>query len=510
MEPEGDHMNSPKTLLFTFSALALLGAPIASAQPIGLPGVNVVPGDPHDWPMYNRDPEGTRWNFAENTLAPSTAAGIEVLWTFPTTGAVAGTPAVVNDVVYIADSKGHVYALNRDGTLRWRNDTIPIPSLLGVKATNSLLVTNRTIVFGDTAGQIHGLETDTGELRWTIRPGAGPLFPTGHPTQAIFGAGTMVGNYIAYGISSFEWAMPLINPAYPGYTFRGSVVLIDPADGRIVWQTFLVPETQPQPGGGFGPSGASVWGTPAYDRPTNTIFVGTSNNYGPPATDTSDALIAINASNGNFRWVRQMTPDDTWNMSHLPPGPGSPPDADFGDSPQLYRVQGRLVVAAGQKNGVFHAVDGLTGDSLTVPQQFLPGGILGGFHMDSAAAHGVNYATANFWPQAPFGPADGGAVLAISSSAGEELWRFNTPSAILAGAAVANGVVYVQAMDGQFYALHAGTGALLRQINSGGQSSGPSVSRGRIYLGTGDVMTPLFSVFGEPGPGTLVSLGLPE
>jgi polyvinyl alcohol dehydrogenase (cytochrome) len=470
----------------------------------------VVSGDPHDWPAYARSADGARWNFAENRLRASSVARLNVLWEFPTGGSVSGTPVVLNNVVYAGDTNGVIYALNHDGSLRWMNDTLSIPAIVGVKLTASMLVTNRAVIFGDTAGQIHALDIDTGELCWTTRPGCGPLFPEGHPFQAIFSAGTMVGRYVAFGVSSWEWAAPLFDPNYPGYTFRGSVVLIDPANGRIVWQSFLVPETEPQPDGGFGPSGASVWGSPAYDRPSNTIFVGTSNNYGPPATQTSDALIAINATDGSFRWVRQMTPDDTWNMSHFPPEPGSPPDSDFGDSVQLYRLRGRLVVAAGQKNGVFHVVDAATGESIETPTQFLEGGILGGFHMDSASANGVNYAPGNHAWANPFAPPpDGGAVVAISSDGSEELWRVDLPAAILAGVAVAADVVYAQSMDGQFYAIDARSGAVLRQLYTGGDSSGPSISRGRVYVGTGQVVAPLFT-FGVPGSGSIIALGLTD
>lgn len=483
---------------------------LLAAPPVGLPGPDIISQNPNDWPMYHRDSEGTRWNFAETTLRTDNVDSLQVLWTFPTGGAIAGTPAVVNDIVYAADTNGVVYALNRDGSLRWMNDSIVIPSVMGAKVTSSLLVTNRTVVFGDTAGQIHGLDVATGALRWTTRPACGPLFPDGHPLQAIFSAGTMVKNYVAVGISSWEWAAPLLDPNYPGFTFRGSIVLINPTNGDVVWQTFLVPQTQQNPDGSFGPSGATVWGSPAYDRASDTIFIGTSNNYGPPATDTSDALIAINANNGQFRWVRQMTPDDTWNVTHLPPDPNDPPDADFGDSPQLYRVQGKLVVAAGQKNGVFHVVDAATGVSLGAPTQFLDGGLLGGFHMDSACANGVNFAPGNNGWLNPFEfPPGGGAVVAVSSIGTHELWRFNTPAPILCGVAVANGVVYAQSMDGTLYAINASNGAVLRQLFTGGESSGPSISRGRVYLGTGAIVFPLFT-FQVPGAGAIVAVGLPE
>src|SRR5262249_23273282 len=156
-----------------------------------------------------------------------------------------------------------VYALTRDGDLLWRT-TLTVPFPLPVKLAISPLVTNRTIILGDAAGQIHGLDVETGQIRWTTRP---PNPVPGHPDpdqppfQSIIGAGTMVGNYVAFGVSSFEnFLGPIFDPNYPGFTFRGNVVLLNPADGRIVWQTFFVDVPTLQPDGSYGPSGATVWG----------------------------------------------------------------------------------------------------------------------------------------------------------------------------------------------------------------------------------------------------------
>src|SRR5262245_58948938 len=87
--------------------------------PSGL-GVDIVPADPNDWPMFGHDPAGTRYNQAEHRLSPATVGDLEVKWTYPTEGHVVGTPAVVNDRVYATGDAGVVYALTRDGDLLWR------------------------------------------------------------------------------------------------------------------------------------------------------------------------------------------------------------------------------------------------------------------------------------------------------------------------------------------------------------------------------------------------------
>jgi len=474
-----------------------------------LAGVDVVSTNPNDWPMFGHDPMGTRHNFAEHRLGPHNVSGLQELWRFATDGPVIGTPAVVNDRVFAAANTGTVYALTRDGELLWQT-TLNAPAPIVTKVTISPLVTNRTLVIGDMAGQIHGLDVDTGDVRWTIRPpNPGPIFGDQHPFQMIMSAGTMVGNYVAFGVSSLEnFFGPFADPNYPGFTFRGNVVLIDPADGRIIWQTFFVDEPTLQPDGSFGPNGATVWGSPAYDRASNTIFVGTGQHYSEPTTNTSDALIALDAATGAIKWVSQMTPNDTWNITF---GPPSDNDLDIGDSPQLYRLDGRLVVAAGQKSGVFHVVDAETGLHITPPRQFLAPGGLGGFHIDSGFADGVNYATGNSWAGFvlnPPTPEDSGAVFAISGDGSSELWKFETEWPILGGVAIANGVVYVQDVGGNFYAIDAATGQELAHLVTGAAISGPAVSRGQIYLGDGYLQA-LFDYVGPHPPGAIIALGIP-
>jgi hypothetical protein len=53
--------------------------------------------------------------------------------------------------------------------------------------------------------------------------------------------------------------------------------------------------------------------------------------------------------------------------------------------------------------------------------------------------------------------------------------------------------------------LNAGTGDVLKQLPIGAVWSGPSISRGRIYVGTGSVM-----FLKQQRTGALISFGLPS
>src|SRR5262249_20380294 len=90
------------------------------------------------------------------------------------------------------------------------------------------------------------------------------------------------------------------------------------------------------------------------------------------------------------------------------------------------------------------------------------------------------------------------------------LWDFQTPAPNGSGVALANGVVYVQSLDGTLYALDAkapdAEHALLASFPTGGNYSGPAVANGHVYLGTGAVI-PL-APFTQYHNG-IIALGLP-
>jgi polyvinyl alcohol dehydrogenase (cytochrome) len=76
------------------------------------------------------------------------------------------------------------------------------------------------------------------------------------------------------------------------------------------------------------------------DEQLGVLYVATGDNYSEPATDTSDAVIAIDLKSGKLLWSKQVTSDDVFNNScstpqrtncQRPPGP----DYDFGQSPIL-------------------------------------------------------------------------------------------------------------------------------------------------------------------------------
>jgi polyvinyl alcohol dehydrogenase (cytochrome) len=188
----------------------------------------------------------------------------------------------------------------------------------------------------------------------------------------------------------------------------------------------------------------------------------------------------------------------------FPHGPEHP-DYDIGDSPQIYRLpNGQKVVGAGQKSGFFHVLDAATG-ALVALDQFVPGSPGGGLFSDSAVVDGIVYANGSDWPQVVGPPPTMGSLVAFRGDTLEELWRFDVPgTANISGVAVANGVVYFESTNGNLYALDATTGAALATLPIGAYASGPAIDRGRVFAGTGNAYTLIFT--GTPAPGSIVAL----
>ena len=84
-----------------------------------------------DWPMYNHDVRGWRFNSAETILSPGNVGQLEEKWRFPaedsseTIGAVHATPTVVNGEVYFGTATFPAfYKLDSSGNLKCGHDAV--------------------------------------------------------------------------------------------------------------------------------------------------------------------------------------------------------------------------------------------------------------------------------------------------------------------------------------------------------------------------------------------------
>lgn len=558
-----------------------------------------------DWPMYNHDVAGWRFNAAEKTLAPANVGKLVEKWRFPavkareTIGVVHATPTVVAGEVYFGTATFPAfYKLAADGKLLWvyRNPVrrpVPPPAE-GEPLTEKLrgaareagifcsaLVADGAVYFADIGGWMYCLEARTGAERWKVDSRAA-TFPNAHENNLFFASPILADGKIVFGGGTLE-QLVAGTKKYPGSTGRGFLAALDPRTGKVVWKHDVGPKPQKldppvilEDSWGkhlfeYGPATSSVWSTPSYDPETNTLFFGTDANTAPrkptpdnPKLHTEDscAIAAVDAATGKRKWNTQINPGDVWTtaMRAYDPKTGRYKDASIGDTPKIFtsEVDGKAakVVGAGCKNGGFYVLRAdngklvkhtplYTGAPTHPPAKHDPrvlalpgpiGGLQTGCATDGRTVFtngidAVRLAT-QFISFSPWQVPTGGRVTATSVDLTRELWRHERPKiaamggkpgqplyrdvgdVVASGIAVGNGVVYFTTLgSGKLLALDAATGAVLKEIVLGPVFSGPSLSRGRVYVGGGNTLfttSELECFFPKKYTGGVQCFGLPD
>ena len=168
------------------------------------------------------------------------------------------------------------------------------------------------------------------------------------------------------------------------------------------------------------------------------LYVTTGDNYTPPATPTSDAVVALALADGGIAWTRQTTPNDAYNgsctrdhRSNCPFEDG--PDHDFGSSAILLQRGERLL--AGQKSGIVYALDATKQGEILWQTRVGEGGLNGGVQWGMATDGTYVYATTSDvgrtrWTGDPFDtrryvldPKRGGGLTALRVGDGSRVWH---------------------------------------------------------------------------------------
>jgi polyvinyl alcohol dehydrogenase (cytochrome) len=471
-------------------------------------------------------PAGPAWNGWGGTVTnmrfqPAKAAGItaddvarlKLKWAFGFPGATSGgTQSVVfAGRVYVATAEGDVFSLDaRTGCIHW---------VIEVEAgVRSAIVIGRgtgglAAYFGDQSANVYAVDAESGKVSWKVKVDE-------YSRAAITGAPQLYGERLYVPVSSREESQ-VGDPKYVCCAFRGSVVALDVASGKQIWKTYTiaqepVPIQKNQAGTQlWGPSGAGIWNAPTVDAKRNRLYVGTGNNYSPPATNASDSIVALDMKSGRIIWVRQATENDIWNLSCRRPDrepavcpDENAPDFDFGASPSLVELKsGKEMLIAGNKSGVIYALDpnrkGATIWEQQVGKGSTGGGVLWGVAVDGESVYVPN----GYFDQ--MSPNASGGMAAVALSDGHKIWITANPSCEVAkpckpshAAAVTAipGIVFSGSMDGQLRAYSTHDGKILWEFDTareyatvngvkanGGSISnaGPAVAGGMLFTNSG-------------------------
>jgi len=448
-------------------------------------------------------PPGQNWNGwsatpANTRFQPSEAAGLTAAqlgrltlkWAFGFDGDVTAfaAPTVLDGTMFVGSASGTIHALDvRTGCLHWIYQANgPVRSaLLGVQDD-----ARRTLVFGDQIGWVYGLDARTGREQWKTRIEE-------HEATRLTGSPAVHNGLVFVPAASWEETRA-IDPGYPCCTFRGSVTALHVRDGSRAWKTFMVdpPKRTGMTRVGtatLGPSGAGIWATPTVDARRGVLYVATGDNYSHPATNTSDAVVALNVNTGRIVWSQQTTPNDVYNSAcgrqgvNCPPDNG--PDHDYGASVMLVRTTaGGEVLVAGQKSGVVYGLDPDVKGKILWQTRVGKGGTNGGVqwgmttdgrNVYASVSDMVRFAASAGDPplgDARFDPAQGGGLTALRVENGERVW-FAAPrpcdpprpgcSPAQPGALTAiPGAVFSGSLDGHLRAFSTEDGRVLWDVDT--------------------------------------------
>jgi polyvinyl alcohol dehydrogenase (cytochrome) len=384
--------------------------------------------------------------------------------------------------------------------------------------------------FADYRANVYALDITSGDLVWKVKAGR-------HAEASNTGAPILYDGRLIVPVSNME-VVAAMNPTYQCCTGSGAVTALDADTGETLWYHRVIAE-EPVPTikndlgvQVFGPSGATVWSSPTIDVDRGLVYVGTGENFTHPATNTSDAILAIHLESGELAWSFQGTSDDAFTMAcTVPenrqncPTPAGP-DVDFGMAPIIVtRQDGKEILVVGQKSGVVWALDPDNQGEVLWSTRVGKGGALGGIHWgmttDGKRVYAANsdQARAVFVDVNPDRPISPG-LYALDLMNGDIDWSIPAPDDTCLGRpgcfpgnsaapSMIPGVVFAGGLDGYIRAHSTDDGSVLWEYDTTGEHDtvngvpgrggsidgpGPVIANGMVYVNSG------YGAFGQmPG-----------
>lgn len=471
------------------------------------------------WNGWGNNIDNTRFQPARAArLTAGQLPRLKLVWAFglPNSTSAYSQPVVVAGRVFIGTDTGYVYSMNaRTGCVYWS-----FLAQAGVR--NALRIESLTVqgkrrdvaLFGDLKANVYALDARTGEQLWathvekqyTDRVTAPPAYYQGR---------------LFVPISSWE-EFSAASLDYPCCTSVGEIVALDAHNGRILWNTYVIPQ-RPRPTRKnsrgvqqYAPAGGSVWNTPAVDPKLHAIYFGTGDATTAPAADTSDSVMALDMRTGRMLWHYQITSGDAFLggcygdavTDNCPPSEG--PDWDVPAPPILVNnlPHGRRLLVVGTKPGDVLAFDP-DEDGKLVWRTNVTGKLAKRLPFGPAAFRqtGIQWGGAVYDGNVYYGLKVGGGLAAIRIADGQRLWQvpiqdgygeqrvgYDSPATTIPG------VVFLGGSDGSIVAASTADGHILWSYNTdrafdtvnhvaahGGAmgSQGITVVNGMLFAGSG-------------------------
>jgi polyvinyl alcohol dehydrogenase (cytochrome) len=421
----------------------------------------VKPQTSADWTRLGYDLGSTYNNTAETKITVDSAKNLAKAWDFDTGGTVTATPLISGGKAYVMTSQGSpagAIAINlADGKEAWRIATVsgnPFGGWCTMAIEDNILYTN------DTAGTLRAFDMKDQSMLWEYKP---------EETWLVgFSSPIVTKDFVIVGTSGLEE----VAPPQGGFTTRGHVLAVNKVDGTLAWKHFNVDAPS---------TGNAVWSTVSVDETAGLVIAGTGNTYGGPATDMSDAFLAIPLKDGGpVLWHPQIVKNDVY------PSVAGSPDGDFGANPILYEVNGRKLAAGGAKMGDVWIVDRADG-SIVKQRNLGPGSSFRGGIFVNGAFDGTNLLFACNGAKSTGAGSKGSAaaLFALDPLTLDVVWEREIEGVVFSPISVANGVGFF-GNDKTLQAFNTKTGEVLFEFPTEGTiATAPAISDGYVVFGSG-------------------------
>lgn len=391
--------------------------------------------------MYGRDASRTGYDPDDTAFSAASVARLAPRWQgdigmgdYPPSGA----PTVAGGRVFVGSSRpdgDNFFAFDAaTGQALWSADVghhDPFDFDVGLGATPA--VSGSVVVVGGGDAAYYGLDVATGAILWRNAMDDGP--------------------------SGFTWCSPLVanGRAYIGMSsqgdnpsVRGEVRALDLATGAPLANQYFVPE---------GARGAGVWNSPSLSPDGRLLAVATGEDF--------------NGYDGPFNRAMLILDPTSLEILQADKQGATDQDLDWGTTPVFFKDrQGRALVGANHKNGVFYAYQADRVSAGPLWQRPLGVGVGMMPAYDPGQSGGTLYVVG-----------DNGQIFAVDPATGTDRWAPVAVGFMYGNMALAGGLIFVSS-GGSVVVLDGATGNQLKVLtptDPGPSFSGVVVAGGFVY-----------------------------
>ena len=330
------------------------------------------PPDNTDWPLLGNTPEMQHHSELDQ-INTETVAKLGLVWAvdLPTKDGLVGNPLIKDGRIFQSGSQSQVFAHDlRTGELLWTHEPLrsartgSFVEAIGMRTNRGVALHDDLAIVATADCRLVAIDQKTGVRRWDAE--------ACDVTQGynITGAPRVGAGKVFIG-----------NTCADAGTNRGHVNAFDAKTGQHLWRFHTVPGDPDQPpesdiyrramatwGEGWyerTKGCGSVWDAMVYDAQTDQLIIGTG---GPSPLDPTlrgkgagdelytNAVVALDANTGDYRWHFSQVPNDGWNWE---------PAVGLMVATMPVEGKDRRVVVSVPKNGFVYVFDAASGEFIS-------------------------------------------------------------------------------------------------------------------------------------------------